>query len=91
LAKYYGVIYKLIDTANGLVYIGQTIQTLKDRFYQHLYSPVNEFIAKSFGKYPYTLKIQKIPVSKSKLKTRKGEFIIEIIQHCKSIEELNEA
>ena len=88
---YYGIIYMLVDMANGLVYIGQTVQSLKDRFYQHLYSPVNEFMAEAFNKYPYKLKIQKIPISKTKLETRNGEFMMYVIQYCMNVEELNKA
>ena len=86
---YYGVIYRLTDTVNSKVYIGQTVQSLKDRFYQHLYSPVNEFMAEAFNKYPYKLKIQKIPISKTKLETRNREFKINVIQYCTNVEELN--
>ncbi|MFW9987063.1 MAG: GIY-YIG nuclease family protein [Candidatus Odinarchaeota archaeon] len=88
---YYGVIYKLIDTSNSKVYIGQTVQSLKKRFYQHLYSPVNEFLTEAFDKYPYKLKIQKLLSSKTKLETRNGEFIIEVIQYCMNVDELNNA
>ncbi|MFX1500858.1 MAG: GIY-YIG nuclease family protein [Promethearchaeota archaeon] len=87
----YGVIYKLMDTSNSKVYIGQTVQSLKNRFYQHLYSPVNEFLAEAFDKYPYKLKIQKLHTSKTKLETRNGEFIIEVIQYCMNVDELNNA
>jgi len=55
--NYYGVVYKIIDTANGLVYIGQTIRDLKSRFKDHLKYPSNKFLKKAFDRYNYKLKM----------------------------------
>ena len=60
---FYGVIYILIDIANGFVYIGQTIRTLRDRFKDHLQYPSNKFLKRAFDRYNYNLKIQKISAS----------------------------
>ena len=35
LDVYEGYIYKVTNIKNGLVYIGQTIQTIEKRWYQH--------------------------------------------------------
>ena len=88
---YYGVIYMLIDVANSLVYIGQTIRTLRDRFKDHLRYPSNKFLKKAFDRYNYTLKIQKITASAEQICTVKGEFIMKIIRKCENLKELNQA
>ncbi len=69
--NYYGVIYRLIDTANGLVYIGQTIRTLRDRFKDHLKYPSNKFLKRAFNRYNYNLKIQKLSISAKQICTIK--------------------
>lgn len=47
--QFYGVIYKLVDNNTDkslerkMIYIGQTVQSLKDRFMQHLRDPPNSY------------------------------------------------
>ena len=88
---YYGVIYKISDTVNGKVYIGQTIQALKKRFRQHLKDRKNKYLRKAFNQYPYELKFQKHSLTKDTIQTQKGEFKMEAIQKCTNLIELNKA
>lgn len=51
-----GFIYKITNNVNGKVYIGQTIQTIKERFYQHYAtkcsdSVLNMAIHRAINKY----------------------------------------
>ena len=45
-----GKIYKIIHNQSDLIYIGSTISTLRDRFYQHKKS-LSCIISKYFSKY----------------------------------------
>lgn len=88
---FYGVIYMLTDVANKLVYIGQTIRSLRNRFRYHLKYPSNKFLKHAFDRYGYELKIQKITASKDQISTTNGEFVVNVIRRCKNSKELNEA
>lgn len=37
-----GYIYKVTNTINGKIYVGQTIRTIKKRWKQHVYSAYHE-------------------------------------------------
>ncbi len=89
--NYYGVIYKINDTATDKVYIGQTIRSLRKRFKDHLNYPNNKFLRRAFETYNYELRIQKIPASKECISTTKGEFKMMVIRKCENLKELNEA
>jgi len=90
----YGVIYLLIDNNidNGqkykMFYIGQTIQTLKKRFYCHINYSTNKYLREAFGRY--NKKLSFIKIDNQTLQTRGGEFTLKAIKRCKDIEELNE-
>ncbi len=91
--EYYGVIYILIDNNKDntlkykMLYIGQTIQKLKIRFYSHInYSP-NKYLREAFGKYGKTFSILKI--DNKTLQTTGGEFTMKVIKKCKDLDKLN--
>lgn len=53
-----GYIYKIINAANGKVYIGQTARTLQERYKEHLKHAAsrdsdNRFLYKAMNKYGY--------------------------------------
>ena len=60
-----GFIYKITNNVNGKIYIGQTIQNVKERFYQHCatkcsYKVANMVIHKAikkYGKSNFTLEV----------------------------------
>lgn len=64
-----GIIYKITNKVNGKLYIGQTIQTLKDRWYRHCcnVSDVSE---------------QQMVIKKAIHKYGKENFTIEVIEEC---------
>ena len=52
MAKAYGVVYYIVNTINGKMYVGQTIYSLKKRFYEHEHCkkyPIGKAIRK-YGK-----------------------------------------
>jgi len=73
--KCYGIIYKATNKVNGKIYIGQTIQSLDKRVYDHIYYALNErddmYFHRAIRKYS------------------EENFIWEIIVECNSLEELN--
>ena len=86
----YGVIYIIIDTNKDKsldsikVYIGQTIQILRKRFYDDLNSPSNKYLKEAIERYNKKFKIFKI--DNNHYRTKGGEFTIEVIK--KLFEEL---
>lgn len=60
-----GFIYKITNNVNGKVYIGQTIQTVKERFYQHCSTKCSENVLnmaihkaiKKYGKSNFTIEV----------------------------------
>jgi len=90
---FYGVIYILIDTNkdksldNIMVYIGQTVQYLKDRFSDHLLNPGNRFLKAAIDRYNKIFEI--IDINSEFYRTKDGEFEIRVLKKCISLEELN--
>lgn len=72
----FGKIYKITNLINSKVYIGQTRQSLKDRWYKHC--------QKQYDKYHFNM-----PIKQAIFKYGKDNFKIELIEEC-SIELLNE-
>ncbi len=89
---YYGVIYKLEDTNKDgywdrkMKYLGQTIQSLGDRFLQQLREP-NFLLKKALDRYHKDFKIVKI--DSEHYQTKGGEFTIEVIKKALNLQELN--
>ena len=60
-----GFIYKITNTINGKSYIGQTIQNVKDRFYQHCATKCSKAVLdmaihraiKKYGKSNFTVEV----------------------------------
>lgn len=60
-----GFIYKITNNVNGKVYIGQTIQTIKERFYQHCATKCRDSVLnmaihraiKKYGKSNFTIEV----------------------------------
>lgn len=60
-----GFIYKITNNVNGKVYIGQTIQTIKERFYQHCATKCSDSVLnmaihraiKKYGKFNFTIEV----------------------------------
>lgn len=69
-----GCIYKISNTKNNKVYIGQTIQPLSKRWGAHLYR------ARTFGKTKLYINMRKVGID---------NFYIEQIDEASSIDELN--
>lgn len=72
-----GIIYKVTNKINGKIYIGQTIQSLKDRWYRHC-------AKKSLSEAEMNMHIKR-----AILKYGKENFTIEALEECDS-ELLNE-
>jgi len=91
--NYYGVIYKLTDTANYKVYIGQTIQVLRERFRQHFKAPPNKYLAQAFFRYKKNFKIVENGIINNTMsyRTKGGEFTIEVIEYCADVFSINKA
>ena len=51
-----GFIYKITNKVNGKVYIGQTIQNVKERFYQHCAHKCNREVGNIFNVDKQTIK-----------------------------------
>ena len=90
---YYGVIYKLTDTANCKVYIGQTIQVLRDRFRQHFKGPPNKYLAQAFFRFKKNFKIIENGIINNTMsyRTKGGEFTIAVIEYCADVYSINKA
>lgn len=71
-----GFIYKITNKVNGKIYIGQTIQKIKNRFYQHCAKSTSE-------------EVLKMSIHKAILKYGKHNFTIEVIEEINQ-EDLNE-
>ena len=62
-----GFIYKITNTINGKSYIGQTIQNVKERFYQHCATKCSKVVSnmaihraiKKYGKSNFTVEVIK--------------------------------
>lgn len=60
-----GFIYKITNNVNGKIYIGQTIQTVKERFYQHCATKCSDSVLnmaihraiKKYGKSNFTIEV----------------------------------
>ena len=60
-----GFIYKITNTINGKSYIGQTIQNVKERFYQHCATKCSKAVSnmaihraiKKYGKLNFTIEV----------------------------------
>lgn len=72
-----GYIYKITNTINGKMYIGQTRRTIEERWKQHIRS---SFSDSSFDKGPFHLAIKKYGID---------TFKVEQIEECNN-EELND-
>lgn len=66
-----GYIYKITNSINGKVYIGQTIQSVKDRWYRHCSN------AKCLSKQEKDMHIKR-----AILKYGKENFSVEILEEC---------
>jgi len=92
---YYGVIYILIDNNKDnvlkykMLYIGQTIQKLKKRFYSHINYSGNKYLRETFGRYGK--KFSFIKIDNLTLQTTGGEFTIKVIKKCKDLDDLNKS
>lgn len=62
-----GFIYKITNNVNGKVYIGQTIQTIKERFYQHCATKCSDSVLN-------------MAIHRAIKKYGKSNFIIEVIE-----------
>jgi group I intron endonuclease len=71
------IIYKITNKINKKIYIGQTIQKMKDRFYRHIWNAKHK-------------KNASILLENAIRKYGEENFIIEQIDKAKNIEELNE-
>ena len=69
-----GYIYKVTNKINGKIYIGQTIQSVKDRWYRHC------------GKSGISKAELNTHFKRAILKYGKENFIIETIEMCDSTE-----
>lgn len=69
----YGIIYKIMNIINGKCYIGQTIQGIEKRWKQHIDNSKRR-------NYPFCSAIKKYGPK---------NFIVEILCHCDSQEELD--
>lgn len=65
-----GFIYKVTNKINGKIYIGQTIQSVKDRWYRHC------------GKTGLSKGEMNMAVKRAILKYGKENFIVETIETC---------
>ena len=72
---FYGIVYSITNSVNGKMYIGQTIQPLKNRMHQHLYK---------------ARKGKMLPLYSSIRKYGWDNFKCEIIGYAKSKEELDD-
>lgn len=64
-----GYIYKVTNKLNGKIYIGQTIQSIKDRWYRHCGKSGNEAE-------------QKMHIKRAIFKYGKENFTIELLEEC---------
>lgn len=77
-----GFIYKITNNVNGKVYIGQTIQTIKERFYQHCATKCSDSVLnmaihkaiKKYGKSNFTIEVIE-EVDKNSLNDREKFWI----------------
>lgn len=72
-----GYIYKVTNRINGKIYIGQTIQSIKDRWYRHC------------GKSGISEAEMRMHLKRAILKYGKENFDVEILEECLQ-EDLNE-
>jgi len=92
--NYYGAVYRITDTNKDgywdrqMVYIGQTIQLLKNRFYVDLNYPHNKYLENAVNRYNKRFKI--ISIDSEHAQTKGGEFKMEVIKKCHTLRELNQ-
>lgn len=74
----YGVVYKLTNTVNGKVYIGQTRRSLKKRFQDHVHAttPVGKAI-REHGKNAFTKEVLAVCENQQELDTCEVHYIAE--------------
>jgi group I intron endonuclease len=53
ISSHYGVVYKITNTANGKVYIGQTLRKLENRIQQYRKGQGNPYLNRAFEKYGF--------------------------------------
>ena len=91
--QFYGVIYKLVDNNTDkslerkMIYIGQTVQSLKDRFMQHLRDPPNSYFVKALTRYGKKFNV--VIIDDDHLITDGGEFSIEVIAKTIDLDDQN--
>lgn len=73
--EYYGVVYKITNKINNKIYIGQTIQSIENRFNGHCSQPNVH---------------KKMPIAWAIKKYGKENFKIEVIYYAKNKNDLNE-
>ena len=67
-----GFIYKITNTINGKSYIGQTIQNVKERFYQHCATKCSKAVSN-------------MAIHRAIKKYGKSNFIVEVIEEVESV------
>lgn len=74
----YGVIYKITNTDNGKIYIGQTTRTVEERFQEHMDSPYLIGCAiRKHGVEKFTIEVIATCESKEELDAQEIRFIAE--------------
>ncbi|MBR1805456.1 MAG: GIY-YIG nuclease family protein, partial [Selenomonadaceae bacterium] len=74
----YGVIYKITNTDNGKIYIGQTTRTVEERFQEHMDSPF--LIGRAIRKHgvdKFTIEVIATCETKEELDAQEIRFIAE--------------
>ena len=74
------LVYIITNTANGKLYVGQTVDTLRSRFIEHRWSGQSEIKS-------YT---HKTAIAKAIRKYGIGNFNIRILEVCETVEQLNQ-
>jgi len=72
------ICYRIVNTVNGKMYVGKTIQSLEKRWYHHKYDS-------------YSPKRIKSLINKEILVYSHNNFQLEVLSQCDSLEQLNDA